>query len=145
MKRILGIAILLAAVSFAGCGGGGNTLVAPTVDLTGTWEITETITQADGCDVVGDVSIWTADVVQTGNNITVTVTAGDNVGEVFTGTISGNTINWSGSYPTAGGTTNVTSTNVTATDTSLSGTANWNWSDGFDSCSGQTNLTGAKL
>lgn len=146
MKKILGLVILMAAVSFAGCGGGGGTTpLPPTVDLTGTWQVTEEITSAQGCDVVGEVSTWTAEVVQSGNNITVTITAGDNVGATFTGIISGNTINWTGSYPTAGGTTNVTGSNVTATDTTLSGTANWTWSDGYDSCSGQTSVTGTKL
>lgn len=146
MKKILGAAVVLAVVSMWGCGGGGST-AAPTVDLTGSWEVTETISAADGvCSgSLGDVSVWTASVVQSGSDATVTITSGDNVGAVFHGTISGDKIDWSGSYPTAGGTTTVTGSDVTATNTTLSGTATWEWSDGVDSCSGATNVSGAKI
>jgi hypothetical protein len=145
MKKILGTAVLLAVVSMWGCGGGSTE--APTVDLTGDWEVTETIKTADGiCSGnVGEVSVWTASVVQNGNDVTVTITSGANVGAVFTGTVSGNKIDWSGSYPTSGGTTTVTGSDVTATNTSLSGTASWDWSDSTDSCSGTTSVNGAKI
>ncbi len=137
--------LALFVLTMSACGGGGGDQPA-TVDLTGSWEVTETIIEADGvcADNIGDSFTWTADVVQTGNSATVTITAGDNVGTVFTGTISGDQIDWQGSYPTAGGTTTVTGSNVTATNTSLLGTADWEWTDGLNSCSGQTRMTGNK-
>jgi hypothetical protein len=137
--------LLLPAMFTLGCGG-STTLQDPTVNLTGTWTITETITSANSvCSgEVGEIDVWTANVVQNGNDLTVTVTSGSLTGATFTGTISGDNIDWSGSYPDSGGTTNVTSTDLTATNTTLSGTASWTWSDGADSCSGQTQIAGVK-
>lgn len=143
--RAVGWVLPIFMLFAAGCGGGGSDTPA-TVDLTGSWEVTETITEADGvcADNLGDTFTWSADVVQTGNSATVTITGGDNVGTVFTGTISGSTIDWQGTYPTAGGTTTVTGSNVEATNTSLVGTASWEWSDSDNSCTGTTRLSGNK-
>lgn len=150
MKKSYVVVVAIMALFFAAsCGGGSSSLEPATVDLTGTWEISELITEASGvCSgVVGDMSTYTLTAVQDGNDLTVTVgnDALENAGAVFTGTVSGDHINWSGSYPTNGGTTEVTSTDITATNTELSGTGNWNWSDGDDSCSGKTQVTGYKL
>jgi len=139
------VALFLTILS--GCGGGSAELIAAAVNLTGSWDVSELITTASGiCSYRVDdpPDTWSADVVQSGNNVTVTITSGDNVGTEFTGTISGDKINWKGSYPTSGGTTTVKETDVTATDTSFTGTANWDWTDGTDSCSGTTKLTGYK-
>ncbi|MFA4875760.1 MAG: hypothetical protein WC956_00390 [bacterium] len=139
------IPVLLLFVS--GCGGGGTETA--TVDVTGSWNVTETITESSGiCAVnvpVGTVSIWSADAVQNGNNVTVTITAGDNVGSTFTGTISGNQVDWHGTYSGGGGTVTITGTDVTATSTTFSGSSSWEWTDGNDSCSGQTTVTGNKV
>jgi hypothetical protein len=133
----------LLMLSAAGCGGGGGGAPA-TVNLTGTWDVNETILTAQGCNVVGDTASWSADVVQTGNDVTVTITSGENVGSVFHGTISGDQIDWQGSYSTGGGTTTVTGSDVTATNTSLSGTSTWEWSGEGETCSGTTRVTGSK-
>jgi len=147
MKRVSGLMVLAAVAIFAlyGCGGGGSSLSPPTVNITGDWDVTETITESSGvCDPPGTTSHWSASAVQSGNDVTVTITSGDLVGAVFTGTISGDKLNWTGSYPNSGGTLTVESSDVTATNTTLSGTTNWSWSDGKLSCSGRTQITGTK-
>lgn len=141
---IIGLAML---VFTYGCGG-STSLLPPTVDLTGTWFISEIITSANSVcsDTVGNTDSYTVTVVQNGNELTVVL--GDDAelpsGTTFTGTISGNQINWSGSYPTAGGTTTVNNTDITANDSTMSGTANWSWSDGTDSCQGTTSVSGTR-
>jgi hypothetical protein len=138
-------AVTVALFLFSACGGGGAPLEPPTVDITGNWSVTETITESSGvCDPPGTTSNWSARAVQNGNDVTVTTTSGAITGTVFTGTVSGNKLNWTGSYPDSGGTVTVESSDVTATDTSLSGTTNWSWSDGKDSCTGKTEITGNK-
>lgn len=149
IKRIHTLVISLIAMMFVASCGGSQALVEAAVQLTGTWELGELITQASGVcsDSVGDTSSYTIEVVQNGNDLTVTVgnDAPENAGAVFTGVVSGDKIDWSGSYPTSGGTTDVTGTNITATDNEFNGTANWNWSGGGDSCSGTTQVTGYRL
>ncbi len=133
-------------LSLSACGGGGGT-ETPAANVTGSWHVTETITEASGicAQNIGTVSTWTGDAVQTGNNITVTVTSGDIAGATFAGTISGDHVDWQGTYPGSGGTVTITGTDVTVANTSFSGTSNWEWTDGVDSCSGQTNVTGTKV
>ena len=146
MKRISCITLTILLLA-AGCSG-SQALIDAAVQLTGAWNIEELITQASGVcsDSVGDTSSYTLQIVQNGNELIITVgsDAPENAGAIFTGTISGNTIDWQGNYPTNGGTTEVTSTNITATDNDFNGTANWNWSDGNDSCSGTTQVQGTK-
>lgn len=149
IKRVNTLMVSLIALVFVASCGGSQALVDATVDLTGSWDFSELITEASGvCSgVVNDFTSYTLIADQNGNDITVTVgnDAPENAGSVFTGTVSGDRINWSGSYPTNGGITEVTSTNITATDSELSGTANWTWSDGYDSCSGKTQVQGYKI
>lgn len=145
--RIPALFIFLLAASCA-TGTGGGTAPGALVDVTGTWEITETITEASElCEpYINETSTWTADAVQIVNNVTVTVTEGENVGTAFEGVVSGFKIDWKGSYPTSDGTTTVTGTDITVYDgTTLRGTANWEWSDGVDSCDGKTEVTGEKI
>lgn len=141
----IALGIMLATLS---CGGGGDNVVTPTVSLSGTWSITETVTSGSGvcADDVGDMRTYTLTVVQSGNNLTATLSGtGTSLdGTVFTGTVSGDQVNWSGSFPEEGGTTTVSDTSITATDTTLSGSADWQWSDGMDSCTGTTSVTGVK-
>ncbi|MBN1282273.1 MAG: hypothetical protein JXA24_00690 [Proteobacteria bacterium] len=143
--RALGALIPMVFVFVSGYGGGGTQ--PATVDLTGSWNIVETIIQATGVCAgnIGRVSNWSCDAVQTGNDVDVTVTAGDNVGSVFSGTVSGNEIDWQGEYASDGGTVTVTGTDITATDTTFEGTSDWEWTDGDDSCSGKTQVAGTKV
>lgn len=110
-------------------------------DLTGRWFVTE-IDFSD-CDDSLEPRIITWDVVQNGSNVTITA-VGSNF--ALSGTIFGNTLNLQGSFPQDGGTTTVTSGNITvdSTGNSISGSNIWNWSDGFDFCSGSTSLSGSR-
>ncbi len=69
-----------------------------------------------------------------------------NVGvTTLTGCIDGSTINWSGSFSEEGGTTTITSSNINVSGINYSGSANWTWSDGFDSCSGTTQISATRI
>ena len=130
--------VIFACGSGGGGGGdGGGELVTPSTDITGSWSIQEVIDDTD-CGGTGDTDSYTAEVVQSGNTLTVTIE-----GEVFTGTISGSTVSWTGSYPDDGGTTTITSLELTVSSggTSLTGTASWTFTNGV-SCSGTTQVTG---
>jgi hypothetical protein len=50
--------------------------------------------------------------------------------EAYSGTINGSQISMTGSRPSSGGITTITSTNITISGNSLSGTASWIWGDG---------------
>ncbi len=149
MRRKIYVSLILfvMSVGFIGCGG-SKTLVEATVDLTGTWTITEMISEASSVcsDNVGNIDTYTLEAWQDENDLTVTVgdDAQENAGETFYGTVSGDEVEWTGSYPTSGGTTTINSMNVKATDTSFSGTVNWSWTDGSDSCTGKTQVQGYK-
>ena len=87
---------------------------------------------------------------QNGNNVTVT----DEDGNVFSGSINGNTLRWSGSYsdPAPDGTPGRTNLNpmtatIAADCNSLSGRADWTWTatDGSGYvCSGYTDFVGTR-
>ncbi len=112
--------------------GGGDTL-----DVSGTWTVTENVS---GCGETYTDS-FTMTVTQDGTDLT--VVTGDGT---FSGSITGNTITWTGSYPEEGGTTTITSLSVTldASGEGGTGTVEWSWSDGTETCSGTTALTLAK-
>ncbi len=120
---------------------GGTTPGDSTTDLTGTWRINE----SDSSNCGGDGSTtgtWT--VTQTGSSVTVQ-SGSRNI--TLSGTLTGNTLNLQGSFPEDGGTTAVTRSNITVgpTGNTISGTETWLWSDGFDSCSGTTTISGSRL
>jgi hypothetical protein len=112
------------------------------VNFAGTWSITTT-NNANTCgDPTGVPESFNITVTQTGSSITV-VTDLPGVGP-FSGTVSGNSVSWSGSYPESGGTTTITSLTATVSGNSLSGSSNWSWTDGIDSCSGSDTFTGTR-
>lgn len=131
------------------CGsGGGEDCEDSTVDISGTWTITET-TSTSSSFCAGDDGVTrtiTVTVVQSGSNITVTVGSdgGELAGAVFSGSICADISDWSGSYEDDGGTTTVTGADITATDTSFTGTTTWTFTDGTNSCTGTTTLTGTR-
>lgn len=140
---LLWCALLLMAP--LGCGddddGSGPGLLTPSTDLTGNWSISETVDATDCGEGIYDDS-YTAAVVQNGNTLSVTIG-----GLVFNGTISGSRVSWTGSFPEDGGTTTITSMTLTVDPAGdgLSGDSAWRWSDGADTCSGTTTVTGSKL
>lgn len=129
-----------------GCGGGGSSSsgappsppAAPIGDLSGDWLIDDTSTSSD--PQCNEVTQSTVTISQTGN-----VT--DQFGNVFSGTISGNTISWSGSYPDGAGITTIQSLSATvaADCNSLDGNSTWSYTEPGFSCSGTSVFTGTRI
>ena len=142
IKRIGVWAVSLILVLVTSCGG-SQALVDAAVDLAGIWTITETVeSTTPPCDeMVGIVTTITLEIIQNGNDLTMTVE--EEGGTTFTGTISGNTVTWSGNAFAEGGTMNM-SADATATENNLSGTISWQWSSGEVTCSGTSTITGTR-
>ncbi len=143
VTSLLGMLLVLAG----GCGGGveDDTQEAPIGDITDTWKIKET-SSPDPCSPFQ--SEYYLDIYQNGNNLTVK----DKDNNTFSGTISGNSVSWTGSYDDTynGGTTTINSLTATiASDCrSMSGRMSWTWKDdprsSNDSCSGTTEFDGIR-
>jgi hypothetical protein len=137
-SRWLGILPILILLVVAGCGGnGGNGSNGPSGSVAGAWTISETV----GPNTCGDAgtSSYTITITQNGNSVTVATPAG-----TFSGSVSGNTVSWTGSYPEDNGITTITSLTATVSGTNLSGSAQWTWTDGNLSCGGSSTFTGTK-
>ena len=108
-------------------------------EVSGLWTITEIVNAADCGDGIY-TDTYTMTITQSGNDITVLVS-----GLAFTGTLEGNRLRWSGSYPEEGGiiTANVDLT-ISDDGNSLSGSSSWTYTDGLFSCSGTTQVSGVK-
>jgi hypothetical protein len=133
---------LMTIVGTGGGGGGGDGPVVPTVcdDASGTWTTTEVI-DLSGCGWPDETELGDYTVTQTDCSITVT---DNNKAQSYTGTINGNRINWTGSWPEDEGGTTTASISLTLTGNDLSGSATWTWREGVDSCSGTTQITGTR-
>jgi len=150
MKRLSVLALLASfLILYIGCNGGSsgggttntNLTSEQAADASGTWSITEIINDS-ACEETPHTSYdyHSVSVTQNGNIITVT----DEDGNHYTGTVNGSTLSWTGSFQDNGGTVTITSMSLTISGTTLSGTANWTWSDGNDSCSGTTQISGTR-
>ena len=112
----------------------------PEGGVAGNWTVSYT-DDATGCGEGVTAGIVNVLIAQNGNVLTVT-----SDGIVFTGTLNGTEATWSGSYPEDGGTTSEQFTVTFANNnTTLSGGSTWTWTDGTDSCSGTSTITGSKL
>lgn len=144
------VTLLVVALALGGCGAGGGEAGGttsggdvgggtpggaspPLADLTGKWNVTERGVsncpgQATYENPPAEVSI-----AQRGNALAVVTRSG-----TFDGTIDGNTAGWTGSFPSANGTTTITAMTLTiATNgNAFSGSANWVWADATSNCSG---------
>jgi hypothetical protein len=130
-------ALLLSLLACGGGGGGGGDAPATPANVAGTWNVTETST-SNNCGEPVDPP-YSITIAQSGSNLTVTTPSG-----VFTGSISGNTVRWTGSYPEDGGTTTITSLSATVSGNSFSGSSSWSWAGPGSPCSGSTNFTGTR-
>jgi hypothetical protein len=144
-NRLLILLVLFISVLLvlAACGGGGGGTVSTCVDASGTWAITETGKPND-CGATTDP---TYDLVVTQASGSCSITVTDPSSNVFNGTVTNNTLKWSGSYPEDGGWTTITSMTATMDGNSLGGSANWTWSEthgGATACSGSTTFTGTR-
>ena len=141
MKNITSIlALIISLVTLTACTSGGGGTSATTADASGVWLITDTSGSNTCGDPVGVVNTYTLTITQSGT--TLTVSDGTNI---YTGSISGHTISWSGSYPESGGTVTITNLSLTLSqdELSVSGTVSWSWSDGFGfTCTGSSNISG---
>ena len=103
------LAILATVLAVAGCGGSGDEMLAPTVNVTGTWRvvpdsgITSVATlHQNGASVQGtepDGYVWAGSV--NGDQLSATVTVTDGSQIALTATVSGNAM--AGSYETSSG------------------------------------------
>jgi len=130
--------IILSCGGSGGGGGGGGT-PAPPMNVAGTWAVSDTVdnTKCPGGSITHDN--YNVTVVQNGSNLTVTTPVG-----TFNGSINGNTLSWTGSFPEGGGTTTINSMTLTvsADGKSFSGSSAWTWTQGSTSCSGTSQSTG---
>ena len=137
-------------LTIASCGGtsGGTgdncsftTLIPPNFDLNGTWTVME-ISSSSTFECDDEARTYELQITVTGNSISA---FSPDLGTTFTGTISGNEIKWTGSFPDDGGTTTVLCAELTASsDSSVSGSATFEFvEDGFE-CSGSTAITATK-
>jgi len=139
------VLMILAILSACGGSDGGSTpnvTKPPVGDLSGKWQVTG-LDSSTSLACNGINYAFTATIVQSGGNLTY---AGDN-GSSLSGTISGNTVSMSGSFPEDGGTTTVNSlTSTVAADCNqFTGNDSWSWTDGVTSCTGTSTFTGTRL
>jgi len=136
--------ILVLGLTLGGCGGssgGSDDPDDPIADVSGTWDITETM-GSNSCDEVpGTINTYEVTVTMSGNSVTVVTPVG-----TFTGTIDGDQLEWTGSYPEDGGTTTIENMDLTVSvnGSSLSGATNWSWTNGNINCSGVTSVSGVR-
>ena len=150
-KPLMWFMALLLAAFVAGCGGGddsGPGLVAPIGIVDGAWTINEDA-------IVSTTPQCTSPQLPTENlpvsfavsGNALTVTSGANT---FSGTISGNTMHWTGSFPDNGGagTTTINSLSVTVDpdcNTLSAGTMNWTYVEpGGFTCTADTTFHGSE-
>lgn len=140
IKQATTTLLLSGAIALFGCSSDDAAPPAPPIgDISGVWAIEDTsVSQTAGCS---DFSTYDLVVAQSGNAVTVT----DAALNVFTGTLNGNTLTWSGTYPEPPGTVsnNVTIT-IGATCTTLTGTSTWSYTEPGFSCSGTGTATGTR-
>lgn len=110
------------------------------VDFAGTWS---TVQYEDGTDCGEGFYTFYEEytVMQNGCDFTIATDTG-----TYTGTVVGDRVSWTGSFPEEGGTTTAT-INLTITGDSISGSRNWTWADDYSAytCSGTTDITGTRL
>ena len=128
----------LGVMPLVGCGDNDSDCAEP-VDVAGEWETTSTVV-SDNCD--GRMSrTFRMKITQDGNALTA-----ETPELTFSGTICGNQIQMSGSFPEDDGTVTVNATlDVSADGKSLQGSDTWTWTDGSESCSGSDSLSGTRI
>ena len=135
---------LLVGLTLSACGGGGgggDSDEEPVADVSGTWDITEIMGDNTCFELVGSRETYEVTVTMSGNDVTVQTPAG-----TFRGTIDGDELEWTGSYPEGGGTTTIEEMDLTVSSdgSRLSGTTRWRYSEPGFSCSGTTTVEGIR-
>lgn len=144
------LSLLLGACGGGGGGGGGGTGGLSTGDgdgggsgsggIAGTWTV---ISQVNGtqCGEGTYTETQSLDIERSGSSLTVT----DSDGNVFTGSVDGNNVQWSGSFPEDDGTTTLNlSATLDADGTGFSGSSNFTYrsDDGSIVCDGSSTFEG---
>ena len=115
------------------------TLATSPINLSGNWNITETSGPNNCGETQGVLTNYVGSINQAGTSITASFGGG-----TFSGNLVGNTISLSGSMPEDGGTTSSTMNISVLSGNSLSGSVSWSWSDGGESCSGASSISGSR-
>lgn len=140
LRRCFYLVLAAVLVLMFGCGGGGGGGSSDTpLDVAGVWTIVETSGENTCDEPVGVVETYDVTVVQDGTDLTVTTPMG-----VFTGSIDGDAVEWTGSFEEDGGTTTITLMDLTVSEdgTRVTGTADWTWTNGTFICEGTMSVTG---
>ena len=106
--------------------------------VSGTWSVTAYV-DASNCGDGRYTSRYRYRFHQNGCSIEVSTNTG-----TYFGTVNGNNIRWTGSYPEDGGIT-TSQVNLTVSGDYLSGTDSWSWTDGSHTCRGTSDITGREL
>jgi hypothetical protein len=107
--------------------------------VSGTW-FSRTANNAVNCDAGEYIDAQALVVTQDDTAIDLLTSSGD----VFSGTVNGDIVEWTGSFEERGGTTTFTSLSLTVSGNSASGNADWTWTDGTDSCNGTMDITASR-
>ncbi len=137
MRNVFGFLLALAVLGFVACG--GDECAEPVGDVAGIWRMNSTVVD-DDCGERENQTFRMA-IAQDGNRLTAVTPELE-----FNGTICGNQIRISGSFPEDDGTVTVNATlDASADGQSMQGSDTWTWTDGFESCSGSDSLTGTRI
>jgi hypothetical protein len=127
----------LAVLAFAACGDNDGNCVE-SVDVAGEWEMTTT----DVIDSCGGRVPYTFPMTITPNGNALTA---ELPGGTLTGTICGDQVRLSGSFPEDDGTVTVSVALIVSADgDSMQGSDSWSWTDGSTDCSGSDSLSGTR-
>jgi len=162
--RPTAVAALLASISLLpGCGGtggggdggDGSELSATgetaglaavdggtAVDAAGIWVVEESV-DARACGVGSYSQEYAIRIDQEGSRLVVTAPIDEYPYEArFSGMITDGQVVWNGEFPEGGGTTTIIELAVTVQGDTFAGTAAWRWSDGAQSCTGTSRVSG---
>ncbi len=130
--------VALGLMTIVATGGGGGATPTTCTNVAGTWSTTEVV-DGTACGSGIHTEYITYTVTQDGCNITVVPSTDGS----FSGTVNGNQISWTVSFPKDGGTTTA-NVSFTISGDNVTGSASWTWSDGTDTCSGTTQISGTR-
>jgi hypothetical protein len=144
------LVMALLAISACGCGGGGDSAGPPPdtcVNMgSASYVGTENVGINSGpCPSYSNLAV-TFTIVQAAGSCDFTLQSSlVPVGSIFSGTVSGSNISWTGSYPSASGTVTINSVNaaLSADLTTLTGSFTWTYA-GNTNCIGTTTFNVVK-
>lgn len=141
--KVRALVLVWITLATGGCGGDDDGVGPPDdtcADMgTATYVGTEDVAVTSGaCPTATDVDV-TFTIVQAAGSCTFTLANSLVSGTVFSGTVSGNDVSWTGSYPSASGTVTINSVDaaLSADLTALSGSFDWTY-QGNTQCTGTT-------